>query len=405
MKEFDAIVVGARVSGAPLAMLLDRAAFPSDTISSHLIHAPGMNALARWGLAERVLESGCPPVHTYRLDFGPVAIVGRPVVAHGPVAHGPRRRVLDAMLVEAAAAAGANVRERVTATGLIVEDGVVRGIRGRDAAGTATAERATIVVGADGVNSFLARAVKSESYDVEPAAEVLSLAYWSGMPTDGEFQLYAGERRAAAAVPTNDGLTVVLAAWPIDEFEANRSDLAGNYVRAFDAVPGVADRIRGTRRESPVVARVMHNFRRVSHGPGWVLAGDAAFHKDAVTAQGITDAFHDAEGIASAIVWGLSGRRPLDVLLAEHEADRDRRTAAMYRLTRQLASFEPPDPDTLALFGAVAADPAAADRFASMLAGIVGVDAFFASALPVASPDAIAAGARTSDLTPAFGPS
>src|SRR5919106_5785092 len=112
MTEYDAIVVGARVAGSPTAMLLarkgyrvlvvDRAAFPSDTISTHLIHSPGMAALRRWGLADEVIATNCPPVPTYRLDLGPFAIVGRPRGAEGsPTAYAPRRVVLDKLLVDA----------------------------------------------------------------------------------------------------------------------------------------------------------------------------------------------------------------------------------------------------------------------------------------------------------------
>src|SRR5918996_1959221 len=122
MTDYDAIVVGARVAGSPSAMLLarkgyrvllvDRDAFPSDTISTHLIHSPGMAALQRWGLADQVVASGCPPVPTYRVDFGPFAIVGQPRLAAGaPGTYGPRRIVLDQILVDAAAKAGAEIRE------------------------------------------------------------------------------------------------------------------------------------------------------------------------------------------------------------------------------------------------------------------------------------------------------
>ncbi|MER6925968.1 FAD-dependent monooxygenase, partial [Streptomyces spiralis] len=69
---YDAIVVGARCAGAPTALLLaraghrvlllEKAAYGSDTLSTHLIHQPGVAALARWGLLERVRASGCPPI-------------------------------------------------------------------------------------------------------------------------------------------------------------------------------------------------------------------------------------------------------------------------------------------------------------------------------------------------------
>src|SRR4051794_26604272 len=123
---FDAIVVGARCAGAPTAMLLarkgykvllvDRATFPSDTISTHVIHPSGVAALERWGVLDRVLASGCPALHTYVFDFGPFTISGAP--GHdGRPGYAPRRIVLDKILVDAAAEAGAEVRE-----GFIVEE-------------------------------------------------------------------------------------------------------------------------------------------------------------------------------------------------------------------------------------------------------------------------------------------
>jgi 2-polyprenyl-6-methoxyphenol hydroxylase-like FAD-dependent oxidoreductase len=66
--EHDAIVVGARCAGSPTAMLLarkgykvpvlDRATFPSDTVSTHVVHPVGVAALARWGLLGRLTATG-----------------------------------------------------------------------------------------------------------------------------------------------------------------------------------------------------------------------------------------------------------------------------------------------------------------------------------------------------------
>ena len=87
-ESYDAIVIGARCGGAPTAMLLarkgyrvllvDRATFPSDTVSTHFIHAPGMAALERWGLRDALAASGCPAIRTYSFDFGPFTIAGSP---------------------------------------------------------------------------------------------------------------------------------------------------------------------------------------------------------------------------------------------------------------------------------------------------------------------------------------
>src|SRR6476620_9438229 len=93
---YDAIVVGARCAGSPTAMLLsrkghrvlllDRATFPSDTISTHLLHPPGVAALARWGLLDRIVASGCPAIHTYAFDLGPFVLRGNPGTEEAPFA-------------------------------------------------------------------------------------------------------------------------------------------------------------------------------------------------------------------------------------------------------------------------------------------------------------------------------
>ena len=163
---YDAIVVGARCGGSPTAMLLarsghrvllvDKATFPSDTISTHLIHPPGIEALHRWGLLERVVDTGCPPIRSYTFDFGPFAITGSPGTDAAPVSYGPRRTILDKLLVDAAAEAGAEVREGFTVEDLVFEDGRVAGVTGHDKGGSTVTERARVVVGADGLHSRVA---------------------------------------------------------------------------------------------------------------------------------------------------------------------------------------------------------------------------------------------------------
>ena len=127
-------------------------------------------------------------------------------------------------------------------------------------------------------------------------------------------------------IPTNDDLTAVVVTWPVEEFEANRRDLLGNYLRAFDADPSLAERVRAGRRETRLVGAKMDNFYRRSHGPGWALIGDAGYHKDAVTAQGITDAFRDAELMASSLDDAFTDGRSMDEALAAYERTRDRST-------------------------------------------------------------------------------
>jgi flavin-dependent dehydrogenase len=387
MSGYDAIVVGGRVAGAPTAMLLaqrghrvllvDRATFPSDTISTHLVHPPGMAALHRWGLDERVIATGCPAVTTYRVDPGPFAIVGRPRgLPSAPLAYAPRRTALDKLLVDAAADAGVEVRVGFAVEGLEFEDGAVIGIRGRSG-GATQIERARVVVGADGVRSSVAQAVGAEIVHEAPTYAVLYYAYWRGLPFDGEFNLYDRGRRGFGTISTADGLTVVAVAWPMDEFEANRRDVLGNYLKAFDTDPALGDLVRTGRRESRVFGRTMPNVYRRASGPGWALVGDAGYVKDATTAQGMSDAFLDAESLTVALDEWLTGRRPFAEALADHERARDERTRPMFDFTLQFAAFEPPSDDDAALFAAIASDAEASDDFASVMAGTMPVEAFF----------------------------
>ena len=150
---YDAIIVGARCAGSPTAMLLarkgyrvlvvDRATFPSDTVSSHIVHPLGAAALARWGLFDRLTATGCPPIHTYAFDFGPFTLAGSPGTKHAPVAYCARRTVLDKLLVDAAAEAGAEIREGFTVEELLIEDGRIVGVKGhsRDVHGRSCVRR------------------------------------------------------------------------------------------------------------------------------------------------------------------------------------------------------------------------------------------------------------------------
>jgi flavin-dependent dehydrogenase len=386
-EEFDIIVVGARCAGAPTAMLLarqgyrvlvvDRTTFPSDTISTHVVHPQGAAALARWGLLDEVIDSGCPPITTYAFDFGPIVIEGTPAVPDAPAAYCPRRTVLDKILVDAAAASGAEVREGFGVDEVLIDGGVVTGIRGTSKGGATTETRARVVIGADGLKSFVARSVGAHQYNERPRVLCGYYSYWSNLPMDGRFEIYARDKRGFAAAPTNDDLTLVVGGWPYTEFEANKSDIEGNYLAMFDQAPEFAARLRDATRETRVVGTAVPNFFRTPFGPGWALVGDAGYNKDFITAQGISDAFRDAELCTGAIDDALSGRRSWDDALGEYQATRDAHVLPMYEFTLQLASLEPPPEELQQALAAVHGNQDAMDAFARVNAGILSPAEFF----------------------------
>lgn len=386
---YDAIIVGARCAGSPTAMLLaqkgyqvllvDRDTFPSDIMSSHYIWQPGLVKLESWGLLDKVIASNCPPIPSITFDIGPLALKGTPPPADGiSEMYAPRRFVLDKILVDAAVASGAELREGFSLQEPVLDGDRVTGIRGRTQSGSTVTEEARIVIGADGPQSLVARSVGASEYNPRPALTCWYYSYWSGVPADG-LEFYSRGSRAILVFHTNDGLTGVVTVWPSSEFHAYRADIEGNFFKTLELVPGLADRVRAGQREERFMGTAeVTNFFRKPFGPGWALVGDAGYHKDAITAQGITDAFCHAELLAEAIDEGFSGRKPLDEALAGYEQQRNEAVMPMYEFTCQFHStLEQPPVEMQQLFGALAGNQGETDRFLGTLAGTVPIPEFF----------------------------
>ena len=385
--QYDAIVIGARCAGSPTAMLLarkgykvlvvDRATFPSDTVSTHLVHPTGMDCLSRWGLKEKVLSTGCPPIKSYTFDFGPIVLTGSPGTSREPVSYSPRRTVLDKILVDAARESGAEVREGFSVEEIIIEDGNAVGIRGHDHGGGTHTERARVIIGADGRHSMLARSVDAEKYNERPIQEAAYYSYWSGVPMNGRMETYIRNDRGFAAWATNDDLTLVVGGWPYAQFEENKKDSEAHFMAMLERAPEFADRMRKGNREERFGGAAVSNYFRKPFGPGWALVGDAGYNKDFITAQGISDAFRDAELCTAALDAWMSGTSEFDSAMKSYQTTRDQHVFPHYDFTIQIASYEPPPPDQLQLMGAMMASQDAMDGFARVYAGVTSPAVFY----------------------------
>ncbi len=387
---YDAIVVGARCAGAPTAMLLarkgyrvllvDKARFPSDTMSTHLVHPPGVAALSRWGVLDRLVATGCPPVETYSFDFGPLTISGSPRPIDG-IAHGycPRRTVLDQLLVDAAVEAGAELREGFAVEEILAADGTVTGIRGHAMRGPAVTERARVVIGADGRHSLVAKTVQPEQYNERRSQLAMYYAYWSDLPAAGfDTTVRAEDRRGWAAIPTHDELTVVPFGWPVEEFSANRKDIEANFFATIELAPLFAERVRAATRESKFIGSAeLPGYFRKPFGPGWALLGDAGYHKNPITAMGINDAFRDAELLVSALDDAFSARRTYEEGMRAYQETRDRDALPVYEFTDDFAQLRPPPPEMQQLLGAMRENQEAMDGFVSVQASTLPAPQFF----------------------------
>jgi flavin-dependent dehydrogenase len=351
-------------------------------MSGHFIQPAGVSCLRRLGLLEDIEALGAPAQETMTVDFGPVVLSGRPEPAPDgtAVAYAPRRYRFDPVLADAAVAAGANLREGVNFVEPLVQNARVVGIRTTNAAGRTEDTRARLVVGADGKRSRLGRAVGAQVYDHRPATTCTYYAYWSGFDAQST-RLFVRDGLFCVAVPTNDDLTFVGIAWPRAEAARVRADVGKAYREAAATIPWLADRLACAEQVGRFVGTGdLDGFFRTASGPGWALLGDAGYHKDPITAQGMTDALLHAEFLATAVVEGMSSSRPLDAALLDYGRRRDEEAQPMFGLTADFAGLAPPPPPMRRLVDALVDNPAETARFLGVIARTVPVADFYSPA-------------------------
>jgi len=260
----------------------------------------------------------------------------------------PRRYVLDTLLATAAQRAGAQVRPGVTVTGLRRDGrGRVRGMSGHDRAGAPVELGARWVVGADGLRSRVARSVGAALTETGRAGGAAQYAYYAGVPWAG-IEFFVAARSFAGVFPTHDGQACIFVCTPAADAGAVRRG-AGSRVEAFGellerSAPQLAERLRVARRTSPVQGVLRQpNQLRQAFGPGWALVGDAGYYRDAVTAYGISDAFHHAELLAVALdrALGASAEEEEAAALAGYQRQRDQALREIFEITCRLSAYPP----------------------------------------------------------------
>ena len=388
---YDVIVVGARCAGSPTSMLLaqrglrvllvDKSTFPSDTVSTHILWPHGAEVLGRWGVLGALEATGAPPIcRRMRFDVGPVALYGSvPDANQGRGGFCPRRTVLDQVLLQAAAKSGVEIREAFTVESLLFDGDTVVGIRGHERNGPAVEERARLVIGADGVHSFVAQSVGAQEYDRRPVAVCAYYSYFSDVAQD-DIELFVRDHCALGGAPTNDGLHLVMVNWPARQFAEVRRDIDSHVQRALALAPDFADRVNGGKRQETWYGTAgVPNYLRKPYGKGWALVGDAGYSRDPITAQGMSDAFIDAERLVGAIGAAWSGDRTLEGSLAAAEAARNERVRPMYEFTYQLAALEPPPLPMQQLFAALPGNQQGTNAFLSAITGAAPLGEFFSA--------------------------
>ena len=345
---YDAVVVGARCAGAATAMLLARAGMSvllfdrdrrgADTLSTLAMMRAGVLQLRRWGLLEQVRAEGAQAILSTSFIYGDETITVPIKPRDGVDAlFAPRRTVLDRLIADAAAAAGADVRHGPRLVDLVRDaGGRVTGVTIEDRESVLHTIAAGIVIGADGLRSTVARIAEAPIYHQGRHAAGVVYAFWHGLENQGNRWHYR-PRVSAGAIPTNAGDTCIFVAIPGSRFQDEvRLDMEAGYRRVLsECAPALAAELS--------VMQPTERFRgfpghpgqmRQSHGPGWALVGDAGYFKDPITAHGISDALRDAELLARAAAQGS------DRAMTEYQATRDALSRELFEITDAIAGFE-----------------------------------------------------------------
>lgn len=378
----DVVVVGARCAGSATAatlatagrdvIVLDAAALPSDTLSTHLLWPAGMAELQHLGALAAVEALGAPRLtRAYAQGAGYGVDSAFPSVEGIDYAMCVRRTGLDDVLVRAAVSAGAEVRPRSRVTSVVWDGNRCVGVRYLDAAGRTVEIRAGLVVGADGRRSTVARAVGAERpFLTVPSGRDCYFAYWRDT-VDAPRHIAAQWRAGAdlgTAFPCDDGLVLSLVQ-PPSSGDPGRGPGAAErrYTEALARIPDLADRLSGCARASRVrSATGLSSYFRRSAGHGWALPGDSGHFKDPVTAQGIRDALHYGRTLAESVVGVLDDPRALDAALAEWERRRIVECREIFHWTNRLARGEAMRPLEIELYRTAVGDP----ELARITAGI-----------------------------------
>lgn len=316
---------------------IDRAAYGSDTLSTHALMRAGVLQLHRWGILPAVVAAGTPAVRTTAFHYADEAIE-IPIKPRDGVdaLYAPRRYLLDRLLVDAARAAGAHVVHGMRLTSLVRSaEGRVTGAvveRTGDAPITIAAD---LVIGADGVQSTVARLAGADVVEAAQHTAAVVFGYWSGLDVEG-YHWYFREGVSGGAIPTNDGLTCVFASMPPGRFHDEiRRDLAAGFHRVLaESAPQLAEQLQGAVRHGPLRGHpAPRGFFRQPCGAGWALVGDASYFKDPITAHGISDAFRDAELLARAAAPGSAAA------LQSYAVNRAALSRELFHVTDFIASY------------------------------------------------------------------
>jgi 2-polyprenyl-6-methoxyphenol hydroxylase-like FAD-dependent oxidoreductase len=366
---YDAVIVGARCAGSPLAarlaeqgwsvLLVDREPPPADTLSTHYLFPNTLSRLRELGALQRIeARHRLNPLHYA------VRVLGEEVT--GPFTpvdgfdrmRGVTRPVLDQALLDVAVAAGAKTRFGEKVTGLLGAGTAEEPVRGVELEGGEEIE-ARWVLGADGRASTVASLLGLEKQRPIAGEIGIMLAYWRGLPASDSFRVEVLESASLSWGQCEDDVSILMLGVPSELTRGNAEQRQHLFSSSLDQFEWFDPRLLdGAEQISPIRVApetMLRGFFRQATGPGWALVGDAGHFKHPATAQGISDAIEQALHLAAALTTP-------DEDLSAYETWRDERAREHYEWSFDYSRLPRPDV-TLPIFAGLASDPAAGQAF------------------------------------------
>lgn len=346
--EYDVIIVGARVAGAALAtllsrqghrvLLLDKAHFPSDTLSTHFFRAPAMRVFEQLGVLDEV--TGAAPPLALLWNYIDGHVISDPV--DGPEEHlrfflCERRITLDWILFQRVAREpNVEIRQGAQVKELIELEGRVAGVRWKEADGMNEA-LARVVVGADGFHSTVAKAVNPDIENQVPVQRCMYYTYFKGIELLEE-QAAAEHHFVGDSLtyvfPTDGDLTLVALSVPISEFSSFKKEPMTRLLAHLESLPVLTPRLK--RAEAAAAIKGAGNipgYQRVPYGPGWALVGDAHQVLDPWSGMGIDHATTHASQLADSLHRFLTEAAPWEAAMSDYHTQARKWSEKTYRRT------------------------------------------------------------------------
>jgi len=352
---YDIIIIGARVAGSTLAailgkkgysvLLLDRATFPSDTLSTHFFRAPALRAFDQIGGGSEV-QSVAPQL---RVNYNVIDGIefAEPVDRPDdyPFYMCVRRIVLDDILTRRIKQIpNAELQEGVKVTDLIWNNDSVTGVKWEkaDKKGEFTAK---VIVGADGVNSFMAKEVNAEAEYQEPVNRAMYYSYYKGITSKegpaAEFH-YSGNT-LVYCFPCDSDLTLIAASIPIAQFASFKRNVEEEFNGIVNSMEALSERFNKAEREGPIRGSgSIPGYLRIPFGNGWALVGDAGMVMDPWSGQGIDQAATHSVLLADSLDKYISGKNDWKTAMtAYHTARNDFSLKTFQRTCKFSVDFRP----------------------------------------------------------------